>query len=108
MVSLKALSRATPILVGVIALAGCGATSQQAATSPSAATIQSKFVNVVKVVSPTVVQIQTSSGLGSGIVFDTRGNVVTNAHVVGGAKRFTVTLSGGKRVSATLVGTSPR
>jgi putative serine protease PepD len=104
MVSLKVLVRATPILAGVAALAGCGATSQPATTSPSASTLQSKFVDVVKTVSPAVVQIQTSSGLGSGIVFDARGNVVTNHHVVAGAKKFTVTLAGGKRVSATLVG----
>jgi S1-C subfamily serine protease len=107
MVPLKVLFRAAPILAGVAVLAGCGGTSHPPAPSPSAETVQSKFVNVVKAVSPAVVQIQTSSGLGSGIVFDARGNVVTNNHVVAGAKRFTVTLSGGKRVPATLVGTSP-
>jgi putative serine protease PepD len=107
MVSLKVLVRAAPILAGVAALAGCGGTSHPGTMSPSAETIQGKFVNVVKTVSPAVVQIQTSSGLGSGVVFDARGNVVTNNHVVGGAKRFTATLSGGKRVPATLVGTSP-
>jgi S1-C subfamily serine protease len=37
-------------------------------------------------------------------VFDDRGNIVTNAHVVGGARRFQVTLSSGKQVSASLVG----
>jgi S1-C subfamily serine protease len=108
MVSLKVLVRATPILAGVAVLAGCGATSHPVTTSPSAETIQSRFVNVVKTVSPAVVQIQTSSGLGSGIVFDAHGNVVTNHHVVAGARQFTVTLSGGKRVSATLVGAVPR
>ena len=107
MISLRALVRATPILAGVAVLAGCGTTTHPTTTSPSAATIQGKFVDVVKTVSPAVVQIQTSSGLGSGIVFDARGNVVTNNHVVAGAKRFAVTLAGGKRVSATLVGTDP-
>jgi putative serine protease PepD len=107
MVSLEVLVRAAPILAGVAALAGCAGTSHPGTMSPSAETTQGKFVNVVKTVSPAVVQIQTSSGLGSGVVFDARGNVVTNNHVVGGAKRFTATLSGGKRVPATLVGTSP-
>jgi S1-C subfamily serine protease len=51
-----------------------------------------------------VVQIQSGIGLGSGVVFDDRGNVVTNAHVVAGARRFVVTLSGGDRHPATLVG----
>jgi putative serine protease PepD len=48
---------------------------------------QDALVHVVKSVSPSVVQIETSTGLGSGIVFDDKGNVVTNAHVVGSAQR---------------------
>ena len=58
-----------------------------------------------KRVSPSVVQITTSEGLGSGIVFDANGNIVTNNHVVGTAKTFTVTTSDGKRLQGTLVGT---
>jgi S1-C subfamily serine protease len=38
-------------------------------------------------VSPAVVQIQTSVGLGSGVVYDDKGDIVTNAHVVGNARR---------------------
>jgi hypothetical protein len=45
-------------------------------------TLQQQFVRVVKTVSPQVVQIQSQVGLGSGIVFDDRGDVVPNAHVV--------------------------
>ena len=41
-------------------------------------------------------QIETSEGLGSGIVFDTKGDIVTNAHVVGTATTFKVTTSTGK------------
>jgi putative serine protease PepD len=44
-------------------------------------------------------------GLGSGIVIDSKGNVVTNDHVVGTSKSFQVTDSTGKRYDATLVGT---
>jgi putative serine protease PepD len=55
-------------------------------------------------VSPSVVQIGTSEGLGSGIVFDSAGNIVTNAHVVGTAKTFTVTTSSGKQLTGKLVG----
>jgi S1-C subfamily serine protease len=62
---------------------------------------------VVKRVSPQVVQIRTSVGLGSGIVFDDQGNIVTNAHVARSAKNFAVTLSDGDRDTATLVGTDP-
>ena len=72
--------------------------------SPSALALQQQFVQVVKQVSPSVVLIQTSQGLGSGIVFDATGNVVTNAHVVEGASSFQVTLADGKQYPARLVG----
>jgi S1-C subfamily serine protease len=52
-------------------------------------------VSVVSAVSPSVVQIRTPQDLGSGVVFDARGDVVTNAHVVGNATRFVVTLASG-------------
>ena len=54
-----------------------------------AAQLQADFVNVYRKVAPSVVQIETSEGLGSGIVFDAKGNIVTNAHVVGTATTFT-------------------
>jgi S1-C subfamily serine protease len=54
-----------------------------------------------------VVQIEDRQGLGSGIVLDSAGDLVTNNHVVTGASSFTVTDSTGKRYPATLVGTFP-
>ena len=72
-----------------------------------AQTLQSRYVSVVDGVSPSVVQIQTAQALGSGVVFDGHGDVVTNAHVVAGSTRFSVTLSDGERVAATLRGTDP-
>src|SRR5207237_8758576 len=70
--------------------------------------LQSSFVNVYKNVSPSVVQIKTGSGLGSGIVFDAKGDIVTNDHVVNGATTFTVTTSSGKQLAAKLVGEFPQ
>jgi len=70
--------------------------------------LQRQFENVVKAVSPGVVQVQTADGLGSGVVFDGRGDIVTNAHVVNGATRFVVTLSRGDSHPATLVGVVDR
>jgi S1-C subfamily serine protease len=66
--------------------------------------LQQSFTQVVKTVSPQVVQIQSNIGLGSGVVFDGHGDVVTNAHVVQGSRRFVVTLPSGDRHPATLVG----
>ena len=54
-----------------------------------------------------VVQIQTARGLGSGIVYDADGDVVTNAHVTSGATNFVVTLANGERHAARLVGADP-
>jgi S1-C subfamily serine protease len=52
-----------------------------------------------------VVLIQTGQGLGSGIVFDAKGDVVTNNHVVEGGGGFQVTLANGRQYRAQLVGT---
>jgi putative serine protease PepD len=80
--------------------------SAAAAESPSsgALSLQSDFVSVVDAVLPSVVQVETTSGLGSGIVFDNKGDIVTNDHVVGSAKSFAVTTSSGKQLHGTLVG----
>jgi putative serine protease PepD len=62
----------------------------------------------VNAVSPEVVQIQTNAGLGSGIVFDGNGDIVTNAHVVTGAKTISVTLTSGAQHPASIVGIYPQ
>jgi S1-C subfamily serine protease len=41
---------------------------------------------------------------GSGFLYDDDGHIVTNQHVVAGASSITVTLSNGRRLKATLVG----
>lgn len=74
----------------------------------SAATLQRAYVRVVRGVLPSVVEIKTSSGLGSGIIFDNAGHIVTNAHVVGTSRTFTVVLSGSVTpLHATLVDSYP-
>ena len=100
---------ATSSMLGCLAvLAGCGDDDSPSALDsapPGGATaVQDAFVNVVDRVSPQVVQIQTNEGLGSGIVYDGKGDIVTNAHVAGTSRRFLVTLDGGQRHTATLVG----
>src|ERR1043165_10046044 len=74
----------------------------------TASALQNTFINVFRKVSPSVVQIRTSAGLGSGIVFDTKGNIVTNDHVVSGSTTFKVTTSSGKVLDGTLVGEFPQ
>ena len=91
-----------------LALAGCGGGEKAAATaSPgpqTAVALEQAYNHVVDTVSPSVVQIATQQGLGSGVVLDSDGNIVTNAHVVGDSDHFTVTLRSGKQLDATLVG----
>jgi len=82
-----------------------GAAAAPAVSGPGGAlAVQAAIVRVVKVVSPSVVQIEDRAGLGSGVVFDAARDIVTNAHVVAGARSFVVTSSNGKRYRASLVG----
>jgi putative serine protease PepD len=83
------------------------ASSTAAAGSGAAIRLQNAFVDVVRQVSPSVVQIEDQTGLGSGIVLDARGDIVTNNHVVSGARSFVVTTSNGKQYRATLLGAFP-
>jgi putative serine protease PepD len=88
--------------------AGAGASggngSAGGTTNQGATALESAFEQVVGAVGPSVVVIETSAGLGSGIVFDTQGDIVTNAHVVGDATAFKVTTSAGKALDGTLIG----
>jgi S1-C subfamily serine protease len=62
-------------------------------------------VSVVSEVLPSVVQITTTKGLGSGVVLDDQGDIVTNAHVVDDATTFQVRLANSATpVPASLVG----
>ncbi len=47
-------------------------------------------------------------GLGSGMIIDARGHILTNHHVAGGATKLEVLLSNGHRYPAKLVGTDPK
>jgi S1-C subfamily serine protease len=105
----SALAATVAALGGLTGLTACGGgSSAQSAgaqpASPSATAVQTQMVKVIKRVSPAVVQIQCGDRLGAGIVFDDRGDVVTNAHVIGGARFCKVALSSDKKHSASVVG----
>jgi putative serine protease PepD len=105
-------STLTPVLIaatacvaavfGALVLGGSGDSSAGAPTQtprdPSAA-----CEHAVQVALPCV-QIESTGKLGSGIVFDGDGDIVTNAHVVPEPGRFTVATQDGTRHSATLRG----
>jgi len=86
---------------------------------PAAATTTTSSLNeIYKTATPGVVDItvtQTSSGgfgfgqeqsqaEGTGFVYDTKGDIITAAHVVSGASAVKVKFKDGKTVSATVVG----
>jgi len=47
-------------------------------------------------------------GLGSGMIIDSQGHILTNSHVAGGATKIEVLLSDGRRFPAKVVGTDPK
>ena len=86
-----------------------------AATTPTTTTVQgtsssATAESVYAQVSPGVVTITSATArgqaIGSGIVLDTNGDILTNAHVIAGATQMQVTLSSGQTVAATLVGSN--
>ncbi|WP_432520068.1 S1C family serine protease [Kineococcus sp. SYSU DK006] len=86
------------------------ASSQETAASAGsqAETLEDSYQRVIRQVLPSVVEIRTGSGLGSGVVLDDAGNIVTNAHVVGTATSFQVQFANSPTsYPATLVGTYP-
>ena len=51
---------------------------------------------------------QEVKGLGSGMIIDAQGHILTNYHVAGGATKLEVTLADGSKYPATLVGGDPK
>jgi S1-C subfamily serine protease len=106
-------------LLTAVVLAACGgsgSSGSSGSTSSSdqtrislnagASGLQSQYELVVRTVLPSVVQIATSDASGSGVVFDTKGDIVTNAHVVGSFKNVEVRPStGNATLSGRVIGT---
>lgn len=100
------------VLGSALLVAGCSnasvSTAPPATPSPAitaAADLEDQFISVVNRVSPSVVAIEAGSSLGSGVIFDAQGDIVTNAHVVAGSTTYRVFLADGRSYPATLVGT---
>ncbi len=90
------------------------ASSSAASAVPAAGDFSALYASV----RPSVVEITTGTagstpfspqaqGLGSGIVLDTSGHILTNYHVVRGSTTVTVTFVDGTTAQASVVGTDP-
>jgi putative serine protease PepD len=81
-------------------------------TAPTSVKVmdRSSLADIAATVKPSVVSIQTQTGEGSGVVFNTDGYIVTNNHVVATAQGNTVRVifADGKSTTATIVGTDPK
>ncbi|MEV7285667.1 trypsin-like peptidase domain-containing protein [Streptomyces sp. NPDC093252] len=85
-----------------------GSDTAQASVPRASGDLQSDYLKVIKDVLPSVVQIQATSDLGSGVVYDDQGHIVTNAHVVGDERSFQVTTASSEQpLTAELVFSYP-
>jgi S1-C subfamily serine protease len=99
-----------PASPGTAPAAAADVTAPAPTTVPSAgaASGPASYAGVVRQVLPSVVLIRTPDGLGSGVVLDRSGNIVTNAHVARSATRFEVQVAGDPAPrTARLVGSYP-
>ena len=70
---------------------------------------QEAFVGLYERVMPGIVSLQvvgdTGGSLGSGLVYDDQGHILTNYHVVEGAKQLEVDFTSGYKIYGTVIGT---
>lgn len=98
----RTVSRATPTAVERV-VAPAAATPVTAPGSPANA-----VVDIAEHMRPAIVQLRVNGGdgpgSGSGVVFRSDGHVLTNHHVVDGARRITLVMADGEEVAARLIG----
>lgn len=103
----------TATLVGQLNGGGAGATGSGGAVNGTTVSQSSKGTvsGVAEAVSPAIVEIGAASSAGkstgSGVVITEDGEIVTNNHVISGARQIQVTLSTGRTYTADVVGTDP-
>jgi S1-C subfamily serine protease len=104
------------------AVAGAAPAVAPAAAAAPAGDFRNAIYQVVEQVKPAVVQVTNEQvgvgsfsqsgaipvGVGSGIIYDNQGHILTNNHVVDGATKIIVSLTDGRAFTATLVGRDPQ
>jgi S1-C subfamily serine protease len=86
------------------------ATASPTATSSSGTSLEAQQEAAIARIKPSVVELKvmTAQGeqVGSGVIIDAQGDIVTNNHVVSGAQSITVVLNNGTTEQGQLIGTS--
>ena len=104
----------------LISIVGCG---QSLAADTVLRAMEKEFITIVDRVSPAIVEVtatkpgpfeqffeqflEARENIGTGIIFDKRGYIVTTESVIGKSDKVTVTLADGRVFKAEIVGTDP-
>lgn len=109
-VLLALCSGVTGAVVATAFVADKGTFSLPVSTDTAPIVDRSTLSGVAAKTQPSVVNIASGQGEGSGVILSEDGYILTNNHVVESAPggTVTVTLSNGKKVKAKVVGTDPR
>ncbi len=79
-------------------------------TSSSTTSVETQQEAATAKVEPAVVELQVTTAqgqqIGSGVIIDTKGDIVTNNHVISGEQSIVAVLSNGSTEQAQLIGTS--
>lgn len=84
-----------------------GGTTQTVDSTTQAADWQAVSAAVGNAVVAIAVALNDGTSQGSGVIYDASGHIITNNHVVQGAKQIQVTLADGRIYEARLTGTDP-
>ena len=99
--------KAQPVASAVPTSVATGATTQivtSAGTAPDWESVTNAVANSV-----VAITVKTAEGteMGSGVIYDASGHIITNHHVVGTASQIQITLADGRIYDAELTGTDP-
>ena len=99
--------KAQPVANAVPTSVATGATTQivtSTGTAPDWESVTNAVANSV-----VAITVKTAEGteMGSGVIYDASGHIITNHHVVGTASQIQVTLADGRIYEAKLTGTDP-
>lgn len=73
-------------------------------SAPTYVAGEEPIADAAQVILPSTVYIETNSGLGSGVVYDSDGLIITAAHVVDGVDTVRIRFADGEQVSGTVIG----